>query len=548
MIGEEVILHDMSPKSAYIAPPIPTSDAVAKDEEQLPKKPKKKCSLHYTKTCIGFIAMCASVLLLIFAVLQYHASLQEADEVNTPHEEQFKLRRRKNSTNSTIVPVKVYILLGQSNMLGFGRIDDESDETEIGPEGSLSYAVKEKGLFPYLIDEEGNWTVRNDVRNVQVTGSGLGEMRVIVNDWLTIDTTQSNNRPHIGPEVGIGHSLAEAMDEPVLLLKSCIGNRALGWDLLPPGSEEYEFTDSNNVTWVHPGYGDSPERWKKGTTPEKLSTWYAGIQYDGDISRAKKVLAELDTYYPGATDYEIAGFFWWQGDRDSRSEALSSHYETNLVRLIQQLRTDFNAPRAKFVCASLGQTKKDDVGNEREILDAILTVSNRTEFKGNVAAVYSHPLSMGGTSANHYNDNAETFMNIGEAMGCAMMELQLNNTQQCSQLTSNVTESPSLSPSSSFRPTRSPTIVASSQSSSSKPSISASPSSTSIPTTNVTLSQSSSSQPSILESPSLLPSFRPTHIPTTTNASSQPTSSQPIASESPSRQSFKTTEIPTASN
>ena len=108
------------------------------------------------------------------------------------------------------------------------------------------------------------------------------------------------------------------MDEPVLLLKSCIGNRALGWDLLPPGSEEYEFTDSNNVTWVYPGYGDSPERWKSGTTPEKLSTWYAGIQYDGDISRAKKVLNELDTYYPGATDYEIAGFFWWQGDRDSQ--------------------------------------------------------------------------------------------------------------------------------------------------------------------------------------------------------------------------------------
>ena len=186
------------------------------------------------------------------------------------------------------------------------------------------------------------------------------------------------------------------------------------------------------------------------------------------------------------------------------------------------------------MCASLGQTKKDDVGNEREILDAILTVSSRSEFKGNVAAVYSHPLSMGGNSTNHYNDNAETYMNVGEAMGCAMLELQLNNTQQCFQFTSNETESPSLSPSSSFRPTHSPTIVASSKLSSYKPSTSASPSSTNIPT-RVALSEASSSQPSILESPSSLPS-------------SQPSSSQPIASESPSRQSFKTTEIPTASN
>jgi len=29
-------------------------------------------------------------------------------------------------------------------------------------------------------------------------------------------------------------------EAPVMILKSCIGNRALGWDLLPPGSKEFE--------------------------------------------------------------------------------------------------------------------------------------------------------------------------------------------------------------------------------------------------------------------------------------------------------------------
>ena len=52
--------------------------------------------------------------------------------------------------------------------------------------------------------------------------------------------------------------MSQTINEPVLLLKSCIGNRALGWDLLPPGSEGYEFTDTEGVTWVHPGYGGSP--------------------------------------------------------------------------------------------------------------------------------------------------------------------------------------------------------------------------------------------------------------------------------------------------
>ena len=158
-------------------------------------------------------------------------------------------------------------------------------------------------------------------------------MQGLVNDWLTIDGLDGRSNRLIGPEIGIGHVMSQTINEPVLLLKSCIGNRALGWDLLPPGSEGYEFTDIEGVTWVHPGYGGSPERWQKGTAPEKASTWYAGIQYDGDIARAKQVLSELDTYYPGAEKYEIAGFFWWQGDRDSQSEAHSSHYEINLVQL-----------------------------------------------------------------------------------------------------------------------------------------------------------------------------------------------------------------------
>ena len=45
------------------------------------------------------------------------------------------------------------------------------------------------------------------------------------------------------------------------------------------------------------------------------------------------------------------------------------------------------------------------------------------EFKGNVATVYSKPLCHGGASNSHYGGNAETYMDIGEAMGRAMVEL-----------------------------------------------------------------------------------------------------------------------------
>lgn len=312
-------------------------------------------------------------------------------------------------------PVQVYILMGQSNMLNFGKIKGDKD-------GTLENAVKNKSLYPYLIDDDGNWTVRKDVRNVRVMGSGTGAMRGFNNEWMTI-------KGNIGPEIGIGHHVGEVTDAPVMVLKSCIGNRALGWDLLPPGSESFEFTDKKGVTWVHPGYKGTPERWVKDTEPKKIG-WYAGMQYDGDTARAKKVLAELDKYYPGAKEYEVAGFFWWQGDRDSRSAALSGRYEKNLVHLIKTLRKDFNAPNANFVCASLGQTKKGATDGGGKILDAMQAVNGESgkypEFKGNVASVYTHPLSKGGSSGGHYGGNAETYMNVGEAMGKAMAKLLLS--------------------------------------------------------------------------------------------------------------------------
>lgn len=317
-------------------------------------------------------------------------------------------------------PVQVFILLGQSNMVGEGIVEKWSD-------GGLEYATVVKGLYPYLHDESGSWSSLDHVRNVYIMGNAdasFEDSKLQHNEWMTVNTQVKKT---IGPELGIGFTMANyTTDTPVMMLKSCIGNRALGWDLLTPGSQQWEYTDSNNITWVHAGYHDSPDKWQKGTEPQPIA-WKAGIQYDGDTARAKHVLANLDTYFPGgATSYEVAGFFWWQGTKDSLSE-LADRYEFNLVNLIKQLREDFNAPNAKFVTASLGQTEMGATDNGGKILDAMLAVDGKSgkypEFAGNVAAVYTHPLSRGGTSGAHYNQNAETYMNVGEAMGAAMVEL-----------------------------------------------------------------------------------------------------------------------------
>lgn len=328
-------------------------------------------------------------------------------------------------------PVKVFILMGQSNMVGLGKVT--------GGEGSLEDAVKIKKKYSYLVDDAGKWTERKDVRNVRVMVGKGGGMQLFNNEWMTV---KGNT---MGPEYAIGHALGNAIDEPVMVLKSCIGNRSLGWDLLPPGSERFEaeVADRQGKTTkrVFPGYKERPDSWDldpaKGlSTPPpaqwldkagKPIDWYAGKQYDDDVANAKKVLAELDKYYPGAKGYEVAGFIFWQGEKDGGNAAHASRYEQNLVRFIKQLRKDFDAPKAKLVLATLGEAKKGDTGNGGKVLDAQLAVDGAAgkypEFKGNVTTVFSNPLSHGGSGNSHYNKNAETYMDVGEAMGRAMVDL-----------------------------------------------------------------------------------------------------------------------------
>ena len=57
-------------------------------------------------------------------------------------------------------PVQVFILMGQSNMLGFGKVRGDKA-------GTLETATK-AGKYPYLVDDKGAWTTRKDVRNVRV--------------------------------------------------------------------------------------------------------------------------------------------------------------------------------------------------------------------------------------------------------------------------------------------------------------------------------------------------------------------------------------------
>jgi len=305
-------------------------------------------------------------------------------------------------------PFKVTFVTKDANGLGWvGRTDIP---------GTLATVVKKEKKFPHLIDGEGKWTVRNDVVY-------KGVISAVAQGPLTVGL-QGNT---IGPELQFGHILGYYHDEPVLLIKASIGNRSLGWDILPPGSERFTYKGR-----TYAGYKDTPSSWVAGQ-PKKKVNWYAGKQYDDYVQAVHGVLDKFDTLFPEYRDqgYEIAGFVWWQGHKDG-NPAHAGRYEQNLVRLIKAWRTEFKAPKAPFVLATIGFGGWEMAGPHLAVANAQLAVSGEKgkypEFAGNVKtveirkfwrAVEVSPRNQG----YHYNRNAETYMLVGDALGRGMVKL-----------------------------------------------------------------------------------------------------------------------------
>jgi alpha-galactosidase len=261
-------------------------------------------------------------------------------------------------------------------MVGMGDVDP------IDTPGTLSTIVKRQGKFPNLLATNGNWAVHSNVWYRSV----ISEL-----DNAPLNVGQGAGSA-IGPELGFGHVMGWHFDEPVLLIKTSIGNRSLLWDCLPPGSPRFDY---NGETYA--GYGDSPNSWVIGGGPTPYG-WYAGKEYDdyflaeadmgapawvtsraypsgcqvrnngvtyisksahtSDANSAPGVGGAWTTYWDvysvfnvvdildnWATQYanwtaqgfEIAGYVWFQGNKDMGDPA-AGRYETNLVNLIKHLR------------------------------------------------------------------------------------------------------------------------------------------------------------------------------------------------------------------
>ena len=272
------------------------------------------------------------------------------------------------------------------------------EQVDIPGRGDLVTLVKQDGKFPYLLDDNGEWSVRRDVT--------FQEARVAKGGKSAPLSVLAHGGNTIGPEVGFGSVMGTFHDEPVLLIKTAMGNRSLAWDFRPPSS---------------------------GTTGQPGAAEWEGLEYRLMVQGVRDTLARIAEVVPGyqGQGYEIAGFAWFQGHKDSGSS--KAEYERHLVNLIQDLRKEFDAPKLPAVVATVGfHGYRLAAGPWQGVWEAQMAVGDpqqHPEFAGTVASVdtrdfWRDVIESPRSQDYHYNRNPETYLLVGEALGRAMVRLQ----------------------------------------------------------------------------------------------------------------------------
>ena len=292
--------------------------------------------------------------------------------------------------------LKVFILSGQSNMVGFGQIK--------GSPGTMEAMVKEKpDDYAHLVDKRGKDVVRDDVWIVDISHEDKKKQ-----GWLTTGYGASSD--HIGPEYGFGFVLGDYYEDPVLLIKSAWGGRSLYHNFLSPSA------------------GDYP-------TPQKDGDM--GFHYAEILRHVKEVTGNLKRYFPkySGKEFEIVGFGWHQGWNDRINQAAVDVYEKNMVHFVTDMRTDLEIEELPFVIANTGmggwdipKRYKAKVEKLMEAQLALADAKKYPEFKGNVAGVETRDFQRSREESPsqqefHWMRNWETLYLIGKGMGDAMVGL-----------------------------------------------------------------------------------------------------------------------------
>lgn len=164
--------------------------------------------------------------------------------------------------------------------------------------------------------------------------------------WVPLSPGFGNKSDNFGPEVSFGRAIKEALPEDTIyLVKYGSNGKALYNDFKP----------------------------------------YIGRHYLKMMDTFRAALANLDE---AGIDYEISGMLWMQGESDAyESQAVA--YEANLIRFIEVMRKEFDAPEMPFIIARVlnyfGGIEPPKIGEQSEPTQAYIVRTTQVRVAENTA-------------------------------------------------------------------------------------------------------------------------------------------------------------------
>lgn len=284
------------------------------------------------------------------------------------------------------LPLKVFILAGQSNMQGHAQVRT-FEHIGLDPQTAPMLAeMQNRDGSPKVCD--------------RVWISSLGSADQEQTGKLTAGFGAATGGPKIGPEFTFGLYMQKLVEGPILIIKTSWGGKSLNTDFRPPSAGPYVFNEAQFANFQKQGKDLAAMKAEKGKA--------TGQYYRLMIEHVKTVLADIKRVMPdydATQGYELAGFVWFQGWNDMVDSGTYPNrdkpggydaYSEVMAHFIRDVRKDLKAPKLPFVIGVLGvggpvgeygpdqQRYKSIHQNFR---DAMAAPAQLPEFKGNVTAV-----------------------------------------------------------------------------------------------------------------------------------------------------------------
>ena len=289
---------------------------------------------------------------------------------------------------SAKTPLKVFILVGQSNMQGHAEV---STFDHVGMDSATAPLLKE------MRNADGTPRVCDNVWISSIGNDGTGQE---YHGQLTAGYGAKGRGTKIGPEFTFGIYMQKHLDEPILIIKTAWGGKSLHTDFRPPSSGTYQFNGGQLESLKKQGKDIDQARADRAMA----SGHYYRLMLD-HVNKVLKDIKRVCPAYDAETGYELAGFVWFQGWNDMVGRDVYPNrdkvggydlYSKLMAQFIRDVRKDLSAPRLPFVIGVMGAggpVNKYGPNQQRysaihqNFRDAMAAPASLPESKGSVTAV-----------------------------------------------------------------------------------------------------------------------------------------------------------------